>query len=560
MRIWSLILLLFCSVLCESQIRVRVGSAAEVSTASDTIAKIGPQRAITQADNGDYAQSPLAFQTEDGWAYVCTNESNQHTTTGPIKLRRTKDGANWSEPWTVTIAGFDTLGVPSFGTNGNRIFISFQRVFASVPFYNEIFFAHSDDGGQAWTLDDSVGLHQAQVEIFAFGKIAPVRVGRDTIYATGYSNWSQDTSASFFYASYDNGASWQFGNYIMRGLIAGSFPTGGSINETDWIVVEEGATVATTKLLALVRSEKYYGFHYQLYSLDGGATWTNVGVTLGMWFSEENATSGPNTFPVSIISRDEMLYVVYGYRGNNATGLNSSLRVIKGIALDCYDDPTQWSKAYKIYSPTAPIKSFQNDFGYPVPFIINNQLYTTLYDISTKFKSGAGLTQIDTRIITIPLESNNWLEIYDTTTTVAIPTATETTVPTPIVRLDSELAYNVDSTKIYFPYDGWYTVSARVTFEASASGTYRRATLYMVDYGDESGPTPSPMDGKYMITQRSIAPSANAEFNRIELFGQIYAYAGMELRLTVQHDVGSDLELNNSEQNGRATIYFKKSD
>jgi hypothetical protein len=532
----------------------------DVAVTSDSTANIGAQRSKVLSDVG-YSQGEITFQTEDGWIYVSLVEASSHVNPGTAFLTRTKNGTDWQTKWQVEVDGFDSIGGCGFGTSGNRIHMNFQKIDNGVHAYNEVYFAYSDDGGVNFILTDSIALADMPAgfdEMYLYGNVK--QINGDTLYAPYYANFDGTPfdSKSFYFKTYDNGLSWTFGATVMSGASAGVFPTGGLINEMWLEVVEQGATVATTKLMALIRSEKYFGYHYQLYSNNGGATWVNVGVTLGMWFSEYNATSGPNTFPVATIVKGQEIYVLIGFRGNAATGLLSNLRVIKG-PIAAYANPVLWSKPYIIYNAIAPIKSFQNDFGYPYGALINGQVVSPLYDISPKHKSGASISNTKTLVKTIPVDGNNYFDAYNSTSQ-SITTGTETTVSTSIIRLDSELSYNEDSTKIYFQYDGWYTVSARVTFAASASGTYRRATLWMVDYGDESGSSPSPMNGKYMITQRSIAPSANAEFNRIELFGQIYAYAGMELRLTVQHDVGSDLELNNSAQNDRATIYFKKSD
>ena len=90
----------------------------------------------------------------------------------------------------------------------------------------------------------------------------------------------------------------------------------------------------------------------------------------------------------------------------------------------------------------------------------------------------------------------------------------------------------------------------------SASGTRVTARLYMIDRGDELGTAPSLYAGKHLIAEQSIPMSTDSNFMRINLSGQIYAYQGMELRLTVYHDKGSDLDINNIPIPGRATIIF----
>jgi hypothetical protein len=539
-----------------------VSSAVLADTAAAIRADILPtrvpaQRAINVVDSSNYALAPVTCQTSDGWVYMFYKLSPSHTDTGRMYMQKSRDGQNWTPPVQPVINGsvINNCGLITVGVGANdRIILAYQ----TSNTYLNMKYTYSDDGGVTWEATTTVGLFNTQVEVANYGRI--IQVVGDTLYSPIYANFSVDTAQVGFHKSYDNGVSWSMGATIMKGLAAGIFPTGGSINETWLLKVREGATVATTQLMALIRSEKYFGYHYQWWTATGGVTtadWNSLAVDDGAWFSEYNATSGPNTFPVSAqIVYDSIIQVYIGFRGNEVTGLPSGLRVIQG-PLDAYADPTLWSKPRTIYSPTAPIKQFQNDFGYPDPFIVNGQPHVVAYDISVKDVSGSSLVTTKTRGFTIPADGNNYLEMYDTAAQ-AITTATETRVLTRMTRLDSELFYNSDSTKIYFKYDGWYNLFARVTFDASASGTYRTATLYMIDQGDATGPSQSAMAGKYMITQQSIAPSTNAIFNRIELSGMIYAYANTELRLTVQHDVGSNLSILNSVQNNRATIKLKK--
>ena len=170
-------LLLFLPFLANAQSRITVqaGSSGSggisQSTLNDTSSairssipsvSIGAQRTVVHVENDNYSQSPIAFKTADGWTYLCSNESAQHTGTGIIKLRRSKDGTNWSESWTVSVPGFDTLGVPSWGANGNRIFVKFLRVTNQTPIYTKSFYATFDvvdnDTPDVFTLRDSTGL------------------------------------------------------------------------------------------------------------------------------------------------------------------------------------------------------------------------------------------------------------------------------------------------------------------------------------------------------------------------------------------------------------------
>lgn len=531
---------------------------------------VGAQRSRTIADTNQYAQLQIAFTTDDGWTYVGYCESSAHITAGPTMLTRTRDGSTWDTPWEVVVPGAAFIkGVPTFGVSGNRIIFTFQEVVAEIPTYQTIFFAYSDDGGQTWTLADSVGLAGAKTEVFCYGNVKRIKTNADgnhVLVAPAYANWSVDPSQAYFYISHDNGLTWAIGTTIKQGIAADVFP-GGAINET-WIeVIEEGATLATTKLLALVRSEKYYTFHYQLYSNDGGATWVDLGVTLGKWFTEANALDslggpdvGANTYPVAMIRRGEWIYVVYGHRGIH--GLDAGdlqVRVIKGKALEVYNNPDNWSLPEKHYFAVAGVKSFANDFGYCHPFLIAGQLFTTLYDNSVKYHlSGSGTTTTKTRIITIPLEGNNYFEGYAVDDQ-AIPHDAETTVVIPATRYDSERALNETTDKVEIQEDGWYIIHGRLLLQASAAGTYREAKLLMIDPGDEDGLTPSAMAGKYLIAKAAIPPSAVSRLCRIELSGQQWLYKGSVLRLTIRQDSGGSLNVvNSTSRDDRANLKYVK--
>jgi hypothetical protein len=540
-------------------------AAIRAAIPSSVSGSVPPQRSQVVVDI-QYSQSPIVFQS-DNWIYQTYNIAPTHTVFGLNYIKRSADNISWTDAEVITVPGFDSICGLTFGTVGERILMSFHRLWPvyserelhGSADYSKVLFAVSDDLGSTWVLKDSIdatGLPAGYYNFFCYGDIENVK-GNTSIMP--YYAWSVtgDTTYAFCFGTTDAGENWAFKSEILSGRFSFTFPNASRVNET-WIEkVTEGSTAANTTLMAFTRTEKYFGYHYETISTDGGATWVSLAVTDGVWFSEFNATSGPNTFPVSAYNDGTYINVVYGYRGNSATGVASNVRLIK-IPLATYDDPTTYTKPRILYS-SLNFKAQHQDFGYNYEYEANGQWFTTFYDISPQHKSGASINSVRARIVTIPLDGNNYLDISNDADQ-TITTATETTVQTPDVRLDSEGSYNTDSTKIYFPYDGWYTINARVTFDANASGTYRRATLWMIDHGDEYGTAPTSMGGKYMITQKSITPSANAEFNRIELSGQIYAYAGMELRLTVQHDVGSNLNILNSVQNNRATIYFKKSD
>jgi hypothetical protein len=499
-------------------------------------------------DSAKYNTSTVIDQIGNDRFFMFYNLAPTHVATGKLYLQTSRDAINWTDPVQPIIGDsvINDVGLLSTGVSGNRLHLSYQR----GNDYSKVYSTYTDDFGATWSTPVVTTKRGAQNEIANYGRY--VHLGGDTLFRPMYANWTAGMVAlSYYDISYNNGDSWADYKVIMSAPYEGTFPNGGHVNETWMLKLPAG------RLLAFVRSEKYYGYHFQFWSDDRGETWNSVAVQQGKWFSEYFATSGPNPFPVSArVVRDSLIYVYVGYRGNNVTGLLSGMKVVKG-KLDAYKNPDLFGKPVTIYSPTT-IKGEHNDFGYGYDLIKDQEPYLGIYDISVHKISGTSNTQTKTRGFIIPVEGNNYFEAYDTVSTVSIPSGTETRVTTPIIRLDSEGFYNADSLKPYFQRDGWHTASARVTFEPNAAGTYRRATLWMVDRGDETGLAPTAMQGKYLISRITIPPSTSDKLNTIELFGQIYAYPDMELRLTVEHDAGTNLLLINSDINKRTTVLFNK--
>jgi hypothetical protein len=520
-------------------------------------------------DNSAYWNGHIVTKTEDGWIYMYYMDAPSHTVFGPAYLTRSRDGINWEEGWLINFTGTtDEIGSIALGSIGNRILMTYQHMVAGVPDYVTARFAYSDDGGQTFTPTTTFPVASLpvgdMVELFAYGEI--VKIYGDTFYAPYYGNWSVDPNYSFYFKTTDAGLTWSWGNVIMSADPDGIFPTGGGINETWITVVEEGSSVATTKLLALVRSEKYYTFHFQWYSNDGGTTWNSIAVEQGKWFTEANALDplggpdvGSNTYPVSMIKKDGWIYVVYGHRGvNGVDNGDHQLRVIKGKAIDAYNNPDNWSQPNKLYFALSP-KAFPNDFGYTQPFEVNGQLMCVFYDISPYYLSGSSVSSTKSRQLIFPLEHLYWFESYNVADE-TIANDTETTLSLPWTRVDSDRALDETTGVIKVPEDGWYVLQAGVQIEPSAGGTYRELTLLQIDHGDEDGPAPSVMNGRFPLARKAIAPSTVAQLNRIEIFAQSYLYKDMELRVNFKHDAGTDLDILNTDRELRAFLRFKKID
>jgi hypothetical protein len=518
--------------------------------------RIGAQRSIVINDSGKYAMSQVTTKTADGWLYAIFRLGSSHVDTGQAYMRRTKDGTNWTAP--KPILG-NNIGLVTVGASGNRVFIGYQ----TSNTYSTIKYTYTDDGFETFSTPIVRGLETGQTNMANYGPIIPITASGDTILSPMYANFDIDTSQAFYHLSYDRGVSWNAGDYkiIKKSPFAGVFPTGGWVNEHVVIVVDQGVSLATTKLLCLLRSEKYVGFWHQFYSDDGGTTWVDVGITQGKWVTEENFSSGPNLFPPHAIKRDSTIYIVYGYRGNTPLGIPSNVRVIQGNALKAYNNPDFWSKPAIIYEANG--KAAHNDFGYSDPFEINGQLGAFNYEISTKHLSGAATTNTKTKVFTIPLEGNNYLHVANDSDQVL--TAGDNVVLFDRIHLDSERAHNRDSSKVYAPLDGWYSITASLNIDTSYLGSVKiTASLYAVDTGDERGTFPkSPYNGKRLLSQQTLNTSAtDSLFNRFELRAEEYLNTGEEIRVLLTLPAATTRKLKGyvTDPFRRATLKFKKSD
>lgn len=362
-----------------------------------TIVNVPAQRSF-MIDSNKYITATVICQIGNDHYFMFYNMAATHVATGVLYMQTSSDGINWNAPVRPIIGGINItdIGLIATGSNGNRLFLSYQR----NNIYTSNNYTYSDDFGKTWANPVSVGLFGSQVEIAPYGRI--IEVANDTLYAPMYANFSVDTSFSFYHMSPDNGVSWQMGDTLKKGLFAGTFPNGGFVDETWLLKVKQGATVNTTSLVAFIRSEKYYGYHYQKWTDSGGLnnSWHDVAREQNKWLSEYTSTSGPNTFPVSAeIVHDSLIYVYVGYRGNNVTGLLSNLRVLKG-PIAAYKDPYLFSKPYIIYSSTN-FKAEHNDWGYPYPLQHNGQPFVGAYDISVNKMSGTTNTFTKTRVLCI---------------------------------------------------------------------------------------------------------------------------------------------------------------
>jgi len=121
----------------------------------------------------------------------------------------------------------------------------------------------SDDGGEAWKRSETVVLPETNQRLIPFGDI--VQLG-DGVLGVCLYGWSlPDERNAYFYASFDNGQTWE-----MRGIIRK-----GDTTETTPVVLSDG------RILVAARTVEDQHLDI-LESEDGGVTWNLCGpVTLG---------------------------------------------------------------------------------------------------------------------------------------------------------------------------------------------------------------------------------------------------------------------------------------
>lgn len=507
---------------------------------------IGEQRSSIPYDRGIYDAFPcIAWTGYRDTVFMVQKASLDHAADGTLWFAKTADGGTTWEESPVVISG-DTVtsGVVTIGYSDGKI----QLCYTSSVYDADVFFAYSDDNGVTFTPSDTITV-PLQLLVSPHNKMINLPSGKLLFPAYSY-NATVDSSEVFFYESTD-GLNWTKGSSIMKTLMSGTFPTGGIIAEPA-VEVVGGTTDGDTKMIAILNTYDGTARHYQLYSNDGGGTWTNTGANP---FGSDLLPSIQG-FPVSVIKSGPFLYTVIGWRASLSGGFQNV--VYRANAEEVYDQSGQWGKYTIIYRAVTEYKNSGNDFGYPAAFLtMTGEMKVAFYDTSPKFRPGIDIVEA-TRIVVQPVRGNNYFESYNVSNQ-SIPNNTETVVLTPSIWYDSELYYNSDSIKIFIAEEGWYVYNISLTFDNSAAGSYRQAKLYMVDRGQEQNII-YPTETAFTLIAKETIPGhvSMADYNHIELSGQQFCYKGTQIRLTVKQDSGSSLNLINTAKENRATIKLKK--
>ena len=475
------------------------------------------------------------------WNYT-TDGFASFTTADTLRV----DGSNLSASVIMVGKGNGGRWVYSYGVNGD---------------YDTIYFAKSDAISNEVT---SAGIIRAATSgvgydwLFPFGKT--IKMNGDTLYMPGYGlRTGQTQTEAVYFKTYDNGNTWSFGGVIVANATFGS----STPSETDWEIYEQGATVATTKIVAIVRDDFYKARHLQMISTDGGATWTNLFLTQGD-FAFHDVNSGAivaESWPCMILKEGQYLYAVHGIRNTLANG-GFSFRVFKTkdpTSINTWEGGVTTPKFSTSYRALGFYKNDPIDWGYGWPYITpNKRLRTIFYDVAAKWTTNGSVPE-NVEIKTISLLGNNTYEAYNDADQ-SISTGTETTVLFPDPWLDSENFYNSDSTKIFIPSDGYYEINAFVQIDTSALGTYRKFQLKALD-GAIYGGAGTSIYATYLLDKAIIQPSTNSEFNYVHLKSGKELKAGMWVVVTVTQDAGISLNIKNTVVNAGsdgARIILKK--
>lgn len=527
--------------------RTHIAGGGGGTTIVNSSTSLGNQQSSVVYNSGSYnAFNSIAWDRSNPDTIVNTwKNSGNHAADGWIMWNYSTDGfSTYTTADTLRVNGSNlTASVIMVGKgNGGRWVYSY----GVNGDYDTLFFAKSDAITNETT---SAGILRAATAgagydwLFPFGKT--LKMNGDTLFMPGYGlRTGQSRTEAVYFKSYDNGNTWSFGGVIVNHSTVGS----STPSETDWEIYEHGATVATTKVVAIVRDDFYKARHLQMISTNGGSSWTNLFLTQGD-FAFHDVNSGAivaDSWPCMILKEGQFLYAVHGIRNTLANG-GFSFRVFKTkdpTSINAWEGGTTTPKFSTSYRSLCFYKNDPIDWGYGWPYITpGRQLRTIFYDVAAKWTTSGSVPE-NVEIKTIPLLGNNTYEAYNDADQ-SISTGTETTITMPDRWLDSENYYNSDSAKIFIQSDGFYEIHVYTQIDTSSSGTYRKFQLKALD-GAIYGPGANAVYATYLLDKVVIQPSTNSDFNYVHMKAGKELKAGMWVVATVIHDAGVSLNLKNT--------------
>jgi len=371
-------------------------------------------------DDLNYKAFAVMAKTQDGYIYRYVTAKNRHWGTGWVQLHRSLDAKTWTPVAGFNSSGFGNVqvngeyiytGIPTIGAIGNRIIIGWNVPFTEgagyqTGSYQWMDYAYSDNGGATWTYAGRVmseygDVGSSQKGIAAYGRMQAISA-TELIQPVYVWDYALNQFKVILHRSTNSGVTWSAGPTIIS-------RNGEEVNET-WVEpVEIGASSATTKLIAITRSEVVAGIPkwYQSYSNNGGQSWTETGTIIGT----ENTD---NTWPIAMFRIGQTLYRIEGVRYGDYTGHRNFYTGICSMPASQYNT-MNWGPVRIVTRPIAEYKGKNpQDFGY-------NEMQTTpadtihsIYDESPFFRPGTDEYKRH-RIIIAKALGNYRYEAYTTT-------------------------------------------------------------------------------------------------------------------------------------------------
>lgn len=471
----------------------------------------------TVMDNGQYAAFGwMAVRRDTAYAYIKVGPD--HITPNRWVVMRSNNGMqSWDSISSYT--GVNGSGISNLIATciDDTIWVAWQ-----TTAQNYLKIAYSIDGGRTHTISDSIATHAVP-----FGEFKKLPSGYK------YFNYYEfGASYAVKWVRSATGTGWA----TVSTLISGT-PGTHEYNET-WIEVIDGTTDGNTRLIAIMRDEALGWGPLQLTSTDGGATWTQRGRVTPLMDSQERYAA-----PSSIMRVGDNLVIAKAQRVDRSGGGSEDdyhLATVQGLIDSVFTDTSKWSRPTKIYNSRANYAGMPNDFGYSNLFTLGGQPRMIAYDVSNKNVGGGSVYA--TRVFTMPVYTPAYLRM-ESTVIQSIPASTETTVAFGYKALDSDNLYNSDSGFVIIKKDGMYSIKSRVTWAASNSGTYRQASMKVVNSAVNNN------ESNKVIANSVIQPSTELRYSEQNLSAEVFLRQGEKVLVTVMHDHTSAISL------GSNTLY-----
>jgi hypothetical protein len=357
----------------------------------------------------------------DGSVIIAAKKSDNHAGQGNFVIVRSTDGGQTSSLTTIKTSGGDietsqgsffrdavngylyclTIDATLSGNSPNFTKIETYRILESAFLANP-----STATWTQTTTIDFTGYETGMVIADLWGSPIQLPSGKVMV-PMSLRNTSTARTIGLFLETSNAGSTWSIGVEFADRVGSGGFP-GSSINECNPVIVEVGASDATTKIVVLARAVSHgYWIHFK--SSDGGSTWTED-VTNAFGYRYDNGggtitTGAPANIPIdSKLHSDGYIYSVIGYRGTVGGNNINKLVALKMLAADFFANTSYPASAVTwdvvgeadVYNDV--INEDEIHWGYPMLFFApNGSLWAHYYDThdpSSEWLGGLEKTRI----------------------------------------------------------------------------------------------------------------------------------------------------------------------